>query len=69
MADYKNLSAVGVSDDDWGYYSPSFWVPEQKPLTKKCTCGTNITMGYEAPLEFHSSYCDLKEDNDNSKTS
>ncbi len=29
-----------------------------KPATVICTCGTNITMGYQAPPEFHSQWCE-----------
>lgn len=62
-----------MADDD--YWLPNgfhgYWweikPPEkEKPLTKTCSCGSNITMGYEAPSEFHSDWCDLKEKkNDN----
>lgn len=54
--------------DSWVYWMPQ----EEKSLTKACTCGTNVTMGYEAPNEFHSYYCDLVRENDkddDSKTS
>lgn len=50
---------------DWGDWESgtTMWTPdpEEKPLTNKCTCGTNIAMGYEAPLEFHSDWCKLNE--------
>lgn len=50
---------------DGGY---STWTPEEKPLTKKCSCGMSIAMGYEVPNEMHSDWCDLvrKEKNDTS---
>lgn len=46
---------------DWGVYVPP---PEEKPLTKRCTCGILITMGKDADIQFHSFWCDLvrKED-------
>lgn len=51
--DYGNWSSAGT-----------YWLPDpevKETLTKKCSCGTNVAMRYEAPEEFHSSYCDLKE--------
>lgn len=50
---------------DGGY---STWTPEEKPLTKSCSCGTSITYGESVGLEAHQHYCDLvrKEKNDTS---
>ena len=53
--------------DDWsGYtvwdgYSPEDDKKEQKTLTKRCTCGITITMGFEVDASFHSDWCDLRE--------
>jgi len=57
--------------DSWGYWNGNKPTEEEKPLTKACTCGMNITSGYEVPADRHSDWCDLyrKEENDNSKTS
>jgi len=53
----------GLDWGDWNEGEVTMWTPEpQKPLTKRCSCGTNIAMGYEAPLEFHSDWCDLKRE-------
>jgi hypothetical protein len=46
-----------------GWDDPSHWSYDSKKptivLTKKCTCGTAITMGKDDHLDFHSLWCDL----------
>lgn len=57
----------GYFPDDWeNYDTTEIYIPpeEEKPLTKKCECGMNVTWGYEVPGEFHSDWCPIyiKED-------
>ena len=55
----------------WEYYNRNK-PAEKKDLTKKCTCGMNITAGYDVPADRHSDWCELykkEEPDDNSKRS
>lgn len=59
-------TGMDYGDSDWNN-DYSYWIPDEIPLTKKCTCGTSITMGQDDHIDYHSDYCEMKE-NENSKT-
>lgn len=70
MASDKYKTGMNSLYDTWGYEgSYSYWMPEEKPLTKTCTCGTTITYGTSVGLEAHQDYCDLVRKDDQRKES
>jgi len=62
MIELAKLGALPHQGDEQ-YSLDGYWIDyKQQPVKKVCTCGTTITMGDKDHIDFHSPWCDLKED-------